>query len=731
MPASQDVGLKLLLLNQVDAMSASVHDLMRAHAADDAAALIEETAPPAWKELQAWAAPESGQADVESVGQRSETAATRLADPLPSASLQSWGDNPASLPQVSPSSSHGSRGDRQEFLETLDRRLSAGEISLSAALIALKKEPRPAVARRQPQLLGTALDTEACGGWGSSSSSSTAARAPWVPTSSCASPAAQLSEPGSRRGSLRRPPPPPGRKPVAVQAAATAPEAPNSVPPPQPCAGAAAESCSRCPVLEQQVLALAQSLAGLSASVMNAALAQGPQQGAAAAETVLAYLQPCAHLDGALADLCTALKTVDPSARVLGKCGDAASPAGAASEEAAAVQQATRNADDAECEPAGPDAVASRVLDADDVVHKASADGRAATVKGALLPSEDGGHACSQGLPTFGAGHLADRQAENIISQGKADDRPRGRRKASVVDTEPDAEPTVDASMLQDAANSATSSASASRVGSRRSSLHDLATLAEQILTGEVPLTPEQHVSSAAEEDEQLFLQACGMDVRSAKPPTDSSCTGGKSAAACGAELGGNVEARHSDTSTIRQAKAKRREEAADPALMKICIQQWRSCVSTSKTEPAVSDRSQGETRRERQQKIRLAERHNAIVLQRSAWHAWSAVARGSETSQAARSEASRTLLADAMSKTAAAQLEGECSQSRAATTPRRQSGLERARHLVQQLKAERPRRSSLPEGDHLEVVAPAVGGTASTWNTLLRPRVAVAQEDV
>ncbi|CAE7250798.1 unnamed protein product [Symbiodinium natans] len=68
--------------------------------------------------------------------------------------------------------------------------------------------------------------------------------------------------------------------------------------------------CSRCPVLNLQVRALSQSLAGLGAKTFNWSSGLSKLQRRDLAEVVLEYCRPCAHLDPTLEDLCIDLEQI-------------------------------------------------------------------------------------------------------------------------------------------------------------------------------------------------------------------------------------------------------------------------------------------------------------------------------------------------------------------------------------------------------------------------------------
>eukprot|EP00913_Durusdinium_trenchii_P027635 g25917.t1 len=68
--------------------------------------------------------------------------------------------------------------------------------------------------------------------------------------------------------------------------------------------------CSRCHVLNMQVRALAQSLAGLGAKAFNWSMGLSKLQRRDLAEAVLEYCRPCAHLDTTLEGLCIDLENI-------------------------------------------------------------------------------------------------------------------------------------------------------------------------------------------------------------------------------------------------------------------------------------------------------------------------------------------------------------------------------------------------------------------------------------
>ncbi|CAK9090733.1 unnamed protein product [Durusdinium trenchii] len=78
--------------------------------------------------------------------------------------------------------------------------------------------------------------------------------------------------------------------------------------PPSP--GVAPTMCSRCHVLNMQVRALAQSLAGLGAKAFNWSMGLSKLQRRDLAEAVLEYCRPCAHLDTTLEGLCIDLENI-------------------------------------------------------------------------------------------------------------------------------------------------------------------------------------------------------------------------------------------------------------------------------------------------------------------------------------------------------------------------------------------------------------------------------------
>lgn len=77
-----------------------------------------------------------------------------------------------------------------------------------------------------------------------------------------------------------------------------------------PEAGPVTSMCSRCHVLNMQVRALAQSLAGLGAKAFNWSTGVGKLQRRDLAEVVLEYCRPCAHLDSTLEGLCIDLENI-------------------------------------------------------------------------------------------------------------------------------------------------------------------------------------------------------------------------------------------------------------------------------------------------------------------------------------------------------------------------------------------------------------------------------------
>eukprot|EP00435_Cladocopium_sp_Y103_P072824 s45_g41.t1 len=77
-----------------------------------------------------------------------------------------------------------------------------------------------------------------------------------------------------------------------------------------PEAGPVTSMCSRCHVLNMQVRALAQSLAGLGAKAFNWSTGLGKLQRRDLAEVVLEYCRPCAHLDTTLEGLCIDLENI-------------------------------------------------------------------------------------------------------------------------------------------------------------------------------------------------------------------------------------------------------------------------------------------------------------------------------------------------------------------------------------------------------------------------------------
>ncbi|CAJ1342550.1 unnamed protein product, partial [Effrenium voratum] len=88
----------------------------------------------------------------------------------------------------------------------------------------------------------------------------------------------------------------PDDKPKVTFATAKAPELPGQAPLSEGVAG----MCSRCPVLNMQVRALSQSLAGLGAKAFNWSSGLSKLQRRDLAEVVLEYCRPCAHLDSTL-----------------------------------------------------------------------------------------------------------------------------------------------------------------------------------------------------------------------------------------------------------------------------------------------------------------------------------------------------------------------------------------------------------------------------------------------
>ncbi|CAK9113446.1 unnamed protein product [Durusdinium trenchii] len=74
-------------------------------------------------------------------------------------------------------------------------------------------------------------------------------------------------------------------------------------------AAGAVDACARCRVLERQIQALAQALAGLGARVFNwtASGLSLRSQKTFLWDMTQQYLQPCAHLDGRLAETCSSL----------------------------------------------------------------------------------------------------------------------------------------------------------------------------------------------------------------------------------------------------------------------------------------------------------------------------------------------------------------------------------------------------------------------------------------
>lgn len=73
----------------------------------------------------------------------------------------------------------------------------------------------------------------------------------------------------------------------------------------------ASAACARCRVLERQMKALAQALAGLGARVFNWTVQASLQESERAYvwDMTQQYLQPCAHLDGRIAEVCSSLSS--------------------------------------------------------------------------------------------------------------------------------------------------------------------------------------------------------------------------------------------------------------------------------------------------------------------------------------------------------------------------------------------------------------------------------------